>query len=143
MQALLAAKADVTAMKADGETALLVAIKSQQPDMVKLLRNANAPFTVPQLASDVLLGASALGELEFVQILIRAGADVNAVKLPTGETALMAAARQGHLDVVETLVSAKADINVKSRLGLTAAEVASRANHDEVAAFLREHGASQ
>lgn len=88
----------------------------------------------PQDGEPVLLSAAYNGELEAVEALVRAGADVNASDEPgdadgitqndvmrrldpnfrSGTTPLLAAAEQGHTEVVEYLVKAGADVNAET-----------------------------
>ena len=59
------------------------------------------------------------GNLECVEILLRAKADVNAAA-PNGSTALMLAARNGHVEVVKRLLAAGADTEKVNEEGRTA-----------------------
>ncbi|KAI5474195.1 26S proteasome non-ATPase regulatory subunit 10, partial [Pseudohyphozyma bogoriensis] len=56
----------------------------------------------------------AVGNLEVVQLLVGAGADVNAVNAK-GMTALHYAASKGHVSVGRLLISKGADINTRDR----------------------------
>jgi len=65
--------------------------------------------------------ACRVGNLETVQALIRAGADVNLSSWPDKETALHAACRSARsVGVVEALVDAGADVNTRNNVGETA-----------------------
>ncbi|MFC1766557.1 ankyrin repeat domain-containing protein [Planctomycetota bacterium] len=109
--------------------------------------------------------AACAGDKNMVELLIAKGADVN-LKAGYGNTALHLAVSANHLDVVKVLVEAGADVNAKadrvmiyrtdmpggpflvttedgdaipkSVLGITES-----ANNEEIAAYLREHGATE
>ncbi|WP_257254281.1 ankyrin repeat domain-containing protein, partial [Endozoicomonas sp. SESOKO3] len=50
------------------------------------------------------------GHTDIVQLLIEAGADLNAA-LPNGASPLFIAARKGHTDIVKLLIEAGAELN--------------------------------
>lgn len=62
------------------------------------------------------LAASSNGHAEIIQLLVDAGADINAVT-DDGRTPLMQAAIQGHVDCVKTLLRNKADASIKDADG--------------------------
>lgn len=66
--------------------------------------------------------AAMVGNVEIVDMLVEAGARVNA-RLPDGSTPLHSAARAGNRDAVRHLLKAGADAGAKTRSGLTAWEV--------------------
>lgn len=120
----------------DGSTALMEAVTYNNTEIVKMLIQAGAdvnaktddigvPFDpddeygAPPGRITVLMNAvhsSEKNALEVVQLLLQAGADVNA-KDEQGGTALMLAV--GNLDVVRALLQAGADVNAKRLDGIT------------------------
>ena len=58
-----------------------------------------------------LMAAVNRGHGDVVDLLLDAGANVNAVKSTTGMTALMYGAQSGNAEVVKALVASKADVN--------------------------------
>lgn len=62
--------------------------------------------------------AAGLGHLVVVQVLLQAGAEVDAAD-SSGWTPLLRAARRGHVEVMNGLLAAGADINATDRLGWT------------------------
>ena len=81
--------------------------------------------------------ASRVGDVEWVKLLLNAGAQVNA-KTPTGWTALHAAAAKGKPDVVQALLAAGAVVNPKCLPdGFTPLRFA---KDEQVAQLLRRHG---
>ena len=88
----------------------------------------------------VLYFPAIAGQIEVADILVRAGADVNAGR--NGNTALHAAARFGRTEMAAWLLDHGADPNARDRQGKTPLTLAVDAGHDTVAALLRDHGAS-
>src|SRR5437667_9004369 len=84
--------------------------------------------------------AATHGDVEGVQELLAAGADVNA-RNRYGQTALMLAAHHGHLQVVEALVEAVTDLNAAAKYNLTALMLAIDAGHVAVARLVARAGA--
>jgi len=147
----LAAGVDPNAADPMGEPALMKAAAFEHHPLVRCLIDAGANVDT----RDAALGATALvivaarGDTTVVDLLLRAGADVDAVArglemngvlhLP-GETALIAAAGRGHADVVERLLAAGADARKSRSDGLGAAQVALDAGHQTIS--VRLHRAS-
>lgn len=75
--------------------------------------------------------AAGSGHTALVQLLITAGANVNACPLGS-TTALNNAATEGHLDVVKLLVENHASVNCQTGAGVTALHAAASSGHPEV-----------
>ena len=88
-----------------------------------------------------LLRAATQGDLQHVEELLAAGADVNA-KSSSGETPLHNAAYSGNVALVELLLASGADVNAKDRSGVTPLHVAAQRGYREVAEVLLAHKAS-
>lgn len=81
------------------------------------------------------------GNLEIVNVLIAAGADVNRA-LPEGETVLMTAARTGNLPVLQALLKKDSRVDVRDGFyGETALIWATDADHMDAVAALLDAGA--
>jgi len=108
---LLAAGAEVDARSARGVTALMIAAnRPGSVDVVKLLLQFKADPTTPDAAGvPPLMYAADFGDLESVQVLVAAGADVNTGRR-NGATPVYWAA-SGPLDVVVWFLAHKADPN--------------------------------
>ena len=76
---------------------------------------------------------------EIAQMLIKAGADVNAAS-DNGTTPLIAAARGGHMQIVKALLAAKADVAKATENGETAVDVALKNKNTDIADLLRQAG---
>ena len=88
-----------------------------------------------------LMYASKKGHTTCVNLLLKAGADVN-LKDRDDMTALMYGATNGYDDCVELLLKAGADVNTKDRNDMTALALATSNGHAECAKLLQEAGAS-
>jgi ankyrin repeat protein len=71
-----------------------------------------------------------------VELLLEAGAEVNAVDTTEGFTALMHAAAEGHVEVVKVLLKYHADPAVRDTDGDTARDSASRNRNVDVVQLL-------
>jgi hypothetical protein len=138
-----------------GKTPLMIAM-----DGGKGVGMAGGPGDIREGAAPPFREVSNRNPLDAMQVLIDAGANVNA-KTPAGDSALHIAAFAGKLDVVRLLAKNGADLNQKDGAGLTALQVVEKqpprpppptsgalagekqgAQPTEVAALLRElmHG---
>ncbi|KAK8018511.1 hypothetical protein PG991_007701 [Apiospora marii] len=84
--------------------------------------------------------ATEKGQLNWIDILLSSGADVEA-KGSTGEGPLHIATQMGHLEVIKLLLSAGADVNTKSPTGEGPFHTAAQMGHLEVIKLLLSAGA--
>lgn len=88
--------------------------------------------------------AAARGSVQTVQVLLAAGADINAPALRrNGKTTLQGAVLRGNIDLVKTLLDAGADINAppSPEWGETAIQAAAGSGDVRMVQFLLSHGA--
>jgi uncharacterized protein len=85
--------------------------------------------------------AAQRGDAKLAALLLSKGADMKAWTSPDGFTPLIVAAGFGSKDVVELLVSKGADVNEKDNEGRTALQFAAKIGRNDIALFLRAHGA--
>jgi ankyrin repeat protein len=142
VRALLARKADVHAIAADGTTALHWAVQRDDLAMVEaLLRSGARATAATRLGVTPLYLAATNGSAAVVTRLLSAGADPNTA-LPDGETVLMTAARAGNVDAVRALLDRGADFHRKEPAkGQTALMWAAAENNAGVVKLLVERGA--
>ncbi len=94
-----------------------------------------------------LIGAAIRGDAAAVQVLLDAGADVNAKDNMEGRTALLWAASNGHADTVQVLLGAGANVeaqvkdNDEDKEGRTALILAAVGGHTAIVRALIEAGA--
>ena len=119
---LLRAGADVNARCNRGQTALLSAASLGRTDHVGKLLAAGADVRAADATGSTPLMWAAQGgaDVALVRLLVRRGADVNAVHPRDGDTALLYAARAAKPDVVAYLIDAGADPRWESLGGMAA-----------------------
>ena len=129
----------VSAVSADGYSALHFAAFFAKPEAARTLLEAGAPVDVAsanEMRVQPLHSAAAGHQPEICRILLAAGADVDA-RQAGGFTPLHEAAQNGDPEMVELFLSAGADASLTTDAGKTAADLADEAAHPDVAARLR------
>ena len=127
-------EADVTARDDKGKTALLYAVRFNQPQAVEsLIKYNNTTVNLPDNdGNSPLIYAAQRGLLENVKILIKYGADPDYRNPVTGISPLLAASAGGYPKVARTLVkNGGADIHLPDRSGRTAVFYAVNNNRPE------------
>src|SRR5690606_463729 len=99
-----------------GRTILQKAIEARSPHLVTIILNSDVLVVNASAATKhgrtALQLAAENGDLDFVEMLLKKGAEVNASPgVKYGLTALQAAAKEGHLDVLQMLSEAGALVN--------------------------------
>ena len=130
VEALIAAKADVDAKNADGQTPIMqhhTRVIYRLEDRLEVLLKAGADVNVRDLEGRTPLIDAADGVFNnsWLIALLNAKSDVNARDLQ-GKTALIYAAKSNYDHKVEDLLKAGADPNVKDNQGQTALMIASQ-----------------
>jgi ankyrin repeat protein len=129
----------------DAGTRFAVAIERRDADAVKALLDEGAAVdTLIDYGENKvtpLMKAAWEGDVTIVEMLLAAGANVNAAVSQTGETALQNAVTREHSDIVAVLLKHKADVSVKNTYGFNAFTSAVAANNQEIAAMLLDAGA--
>lgn len=142
---LIDAGADVNAKSRQGITPLIAAAMNGHADMVALLATKITnldQLSEMQYQSNALHLAARDGHTAVIEVLLKAGADVNALE-GTDSTALMYAAYNGHLEAVELLIEQGADLNVRDQGGQTALYWANFRNHTDIAALISAAGGTE
>lgn len=102
---------------------------------------AMLPVTIMEdCCTGALPKAAAQGNLELVQQLLDAGADVNNSDV-WGHTPLISACWSGHKEIVQILLERGADPNATTPRGLPAIHFADKVGHPEIVELLKAAGA--
>lgn len=88
-----------------------------------------------------LLDAIVLGEIDRVEQVLAAGADVNSKEADVGMTALMLAVMEEDIEIITLLLENGVDVNVQNKNGETALILASMFGYIEIVKLLLENGA--
>jgi ankyrin repeat protein len=149
-QAALESGANVNSRNSDGLTALIIAVRAEDMQLVNLLLDHGANVNLTARGEGTALTAGARrGHLRAVKALVEHGAEVNVIT-PDQGTPLGAAARTQHFEVVKYLVEHGADVNLPSpppapwdRWGLTRSPlaIATNAGDARIADYLKSQGA--
>jgi ankyrin repeat protein len=134
---------DVNAADSEGMTALLWAAHWDDLESVTLLLAARANTKVANHfdGSTPLHEASTFGDTEMMGLLLKAGADANAVR-GEGDTPLMVAARTGIPDAVKLLLDHGAKVDAREQtFGETPLMAAAAGNYAAAVKVLIDHGA--
>eukprot|EP01035_Chromulina_nebulosa_P031106 gene31106-41439_t len=109
-----------------GTTPLVVAVKAQQIDIVKLLLHYGADINLPELkfGNCPVACAAQLGFVDVMKVLVEYSCQLNLRNQLTGSTALMLAASQGHRGAIMFLLNHFADINIIDNDSLNALDYA-------------------
>ncbi|MHB1956754.1 MAG: ankyrin repeat domain-containing protein [Sulfobacillus sp.] len=138
VQFLLAHGADVNEQDVLGYSALMWAAQMGQFEIVKILLTHGARVDVKtrEYGVTALMLAARIGRYRIVKILLIKGANANTRVRRYLETPLMAAAETGRIEIVRLLMEYGADKNLKDSEGETAAEIARRYSHSEIAEMI-------
>ena len=118
---------------------MIEAVKSGDIDAVKWLIAVGADVNATDnVGNTALISAAAEGYSAIVEMLLKAGADVDAQTLHgyRGWSALMYAAREGHADIVRLLLDAGADVNATLFSGTTALMDAASGGYPDIVRLL-------
>jgi ankyrin repeat protein len=141
LQRLKSGKANANARDVSGGTALVLAARAGQDDLVREMLKRGAE--IDRIGEDgfTSLGAAAFaGRRSTVRLLVLAGAEVERWGA-TGQSALHLACLAGQMDVLEELLRLKVDIELLNRQRESALDVAAGAGQQEAMERLIAAGA--
>ena len=144
VEALLKAGANANAVQTSGVTVLMEASRTGNVEVVQELLAHGARPNVQDKDSyrgqTALMWAVAEKHPEIVNLLVKAGADVNACS-DGGFTPLLFAAQQGDLESAKTLIGAGANVNQAAPEEGSPLVLAAHSGHEELAILLLDKGA--
>ncbi|OQW86648.1 MAG: hypothetical protein BWK72_16305 [Rhodoferax ferrireducens] len=132
--------AKVNAVDEWGNTALLISAREGEMDSARVLLRARADVEGRGGAMTPLAAAALRGHTQMVQLLLRAGADMNAVGL-NGQTPLMNAVKLNRMGAAQALLKAGASTRVTDRVGDNLLVVAITEDYPQMLSLLLEMGA--
>ncbi len=138
VRALIAKGVDPELTDRNGETALIVATRAANLDVIEALIGAGAKVNKPSVYGDTPLMVAALaGNKRIVELLIKHGAEINR----KGWTPMHYAATGGNNEIIETLFDYLADVDARAPNGTTPLMMAVRQDHPETVKLLIKLGA--
>lgn len=115
-----------------GQTALMLAAVMGHGLVTLFLVGKGANPSMESDAGTALLAAAQFGHLGVVQVLLKAGAYMEATTSTLSSTALHLAAQRGHLEVVKELIAAGANVNCRRSDGATPLVSAATKGHVQI-----------
>nr|WP_251140668.1 ankyrin repeat domain-containing protein [Rhodoferax sp. U11-2br] len=137
---LIKAGAQVNAVDEWGNTALLMGAREGEMDSARALLRARADVDGRGGVMTPLAAAALRGHTQMVQLLLRFGADVNAVGL-NEQTALMNAVKLNRLGAAQALLKAGASTRATDRMGDNLLVVCITEGYPEMLSLLLDNGA--
>jgi uncharacterized protein len=135
LSTILEQNINVSAKDDQGQTALINAVRAGHARAAEVLARYGALEERDKHSYSALMWAAMNGDTECLNVLIAAGADLEA-KTVYGATPLMLAARNGHMSIIGLLLSNGADFRRRADNGMNALEFARSEGHQEIAELL-------
>ena len=123
------------------EEALLSALAQKHSICIEELITAGANVNYEHKHHSLLETAAASGSVDSVQLLLKAGADVNQTTRGVNYTALLGAVMAGSVECTELLITAGADVNLKQENEKSAIIQAVQNGYPEIVQMLLKAGA--
>lgn len=123
-----------------GESVLMLASYRHSAKMVNSLLSNGAKVNTSGWTA--LHYAASSGDLEVVNALIKAGADINAVA-PDGSSPMIMAAREGHIEIIKLLLSLHANTDIQNENGMTALKWSLKRDDTDIMELLVEANAGR
>ncbi|KAM9310600.1 B-cell lymphoma 3 protein homolog isoform 2-T2 [Pholidichthys leucotaenia] len=145
VEVLLRGGADPAALDRNGQTALHLCCEYDQRDCLFLLLSPSSPSTCLEIRNYEGLSPLHLAVLQcrknLAQMLLDAGADINAMDIKSGQTPLMHAVESSNTDMVHFLIENGCDVNTQSYSGNTALHSACGRGQVDIVRLLLKSGA--
>ena len=124
-------------------TPLSLATRLECHDLMQhLLQHSANVNRVDESGETLLMDAASRNQNESVQILLNAGAEIEAHTKANGNSVLIFAAIEGHTNIVQMLLERNADIDARNNNGENALMLAAARGRPDVVRLLLERGAN-
>ncbi|XP_037803391.1 kinase D-interacting substrate of 220 kDa-like isoform X2 [Penaeus monodon] len=142
VQDLLNSGADIGHVDADGDTALLLAVRGNRLEVARILLDRGAYVNTQNNDGwNIVIQATYNDNLDMLRLAIQAGTSLDAKTARYGDTALMWATSLGHLESMRELLAAGAEVDLENNIGYTALSMSITLNQPEAAKILLAFGA--
>ncbi len=143
MRSRLGKGANINRLDKDGLPAMIIAADKKNAELINFLLEMGAKVDVSSnpRKETALMRLSSTGYNELIQILLKAGADIN-LGDGNGETPLMKASRSNKTRTVKLLLESGADVHLSDYTGRTAMDIAKATRSKRVIKLLEAAGAS-
>jgi len=137
---LLRNGADTNAITKNHDTALVLAIYLNDKEIVEELLNHGANTNYAGAGETALHAAIAEGHFDISAILVKRGADVNAVNMSNRTSLHFLAAYSNNSGIAKLMIDHGANVNAKDKYGRTPLHYAAKKGNLKVADVIRRHG---
>lgn len=128
--------ANINLQDAQGNTALIRAVQTNNQELTKMLISAYADLNIQNIRGETaLILAAKFNDLEITNLLLKAKAQLNAQDRHSN-TALLWAVKQNNLSIINILIAAKANLNIQDSNGKTALFLAAEAANKKLVKIL-------
>ncbi|KAM3873286.1 B-cell lymphoma 3 protein homolog [Diretmus argenteus] len=145
MEALLKAGADPRALDRNGQTALHLCCEYDQQDCLSVLLSQSSSSACLEIRNFEGLSPLHLavqgGHKELARMLLKAGANINAMDIKSGQSPLMHVVESNNTDMVHFLIENGCDVNSQSYSGNTALHSACGRGQVDTVRLLLKSGA--
>lgn len=140
IQKLLKQKNDINAKDSSGNTALLYAVSTGSPKIVKMIlaKKPDLKVTYGANQENILFEAARVNSADIAKQLVHADKSLLTQLSAQGENALFEAARGGAKEVVTYLVSQGMNTQIKNAAGKTAGDIAQENGLDSIVKELKK-----
>ena len=133
--------ADINALDNKNQTPLKIAIEKENFYLVQTLIGSGAKINGSKYNNAIFQAVESYSK-NYLQVLIKHGADMNCISENTGKTLLNAAIVRHDLAKIKILVKAGANVNTKDINGLSPLHLSAQDGYKDITEFLLQNGAS-
>lgn len=136
---LIDKKADLNLKNNEGQSALYIALVNEQPDIAIILINKGASLeNISSEGDSALLIATTTNAIKVMKLVLKMNAALINQVNKHGTTPILEAARFGSTETIMILLNAGANKTIKNSAGMTALEVATKAQNSDAIKLLQK-----